>query len=425
MTAGMSLVSAADTQVVTLRYGREGQFSCALDAQRIVAARPAPEGGTDVCDELRTSLERPLQFPPMEQAVIPDDYVVLAVDRHTPRQAEIVAEIWRVLEKRGIHPRNVRVVQPPGSNGHPPSDPRSALPENVRREVGWIIHDPEDEAACAYLASTAGGERIYLSRELTDADFVVSIGPMAFDPVLGYRGTSSVFYPGLSSSEAVTRMRGQGHSELGPEDERPLRQMVDEVGWLLGSLFTVQAIPAVRGGVARILAGATEAVYRQGRELVSDHWLVELPSRPDVVVAAVDADAGGHGWEQIAAAAAAARQIVARDGHIVILSELQEEPGAGIRLISRSESPRDALQPLRKEAPPDLVAATQLADAADWARVYLLSRLESDLLEELFVMPLESEREVERLLERGETVAFLEGAQHVYGRVTDPSIAGD
>src|SRR5690606_348627 len=104
--------------------------------------------------------------------------------------------------------------------------------------------------------------------------------------------------------EAVKRAHGQGHTELGSDDERPLRQMVDEVGWLLGTPFTIQVVPSSGGGLSEVLTGAIDSVYRRGRSLLVDHWLIRLPERVDTVVVAVDEDAGGHGWNQVATALA-------------------------------------------------------------------------------------------------------------------------
>ena len=70
----------------------------------------------------------------------------------------------------------------------------------------------------------------------------------------------------------------------------------------------------------------------------------------------------------------------------------------GLELIRSSENVRDAIRPLRKQAPPDLVCATQLASAADWARIYLLSGLADDVVDELFLTPVSNETEVRRLL---------------------------
>ena len=52
--------------------------------------------------------------------------------------------------------------------------------------VTFRTHDPDDRANLAYLATTAGGRRVYLDRDLTDADFVLPVGRLAYDPLLGY-----------------------------------------------------------------------------------------------------------------------------------------------------------------------------------------------------------------------------------------------
>jgi hypothetical protein len=88
-------------------------------------------------------------------------------------------------------------------------------------------------------------------------------------------------------------------------------------------------------------------------------------------------------------------------------------------MLMRYEDPAEGLRPLRQAAPEDLVPATELAEAVDWANVYLLSRLSSDLVEDLFMVPLESEDEVKRLLGMEEPVLFLPSAQHTFGRIRD------
>jgi nickel-dependent lactate racemase len=369
-------------------------------------------------DDLREALEHPLDFPPLEQALIPDDHVALALDRNTPEAAALVAATWRVLEQRQIRPENVTIIQPAVLNGRPQRDPRNELPQRIRERVGWTIHEPTDQTGCRYLASTAAGDRIYLANAVVDADVVVTIGRIGFDPVLGHRGTNSVFYPGLSSAEAIGRAHGQGHSELEPDDVRPLRQMIDEIGWLLGTQFSIQVIPAAGGGVAQVLAGAGESVFRRGKELLSQQWIVELSERAGIVVAGIDDGEGTAGWNELGAALAAARSLVTRGGKIVALTNLQSEPGPGIEILQQSDNPRDALKPLRTQAPPDLIPATQLAQALDWADVYLMSGLESDLVEDLFMVPLAGPDEALRLVENGtETCAFLSGAQYAFGRI--------
>lgn len=402
-----------------LNYGLEGRFRFEMDSERVVAAHVAPDSLADPRHSVAEALAHPTEYPPLDQCVIPDDRIVLVLDRHTPCSAELIAEVWGALARRGVKPADVTILHPADFRGPSPSDPRTALDASVREEIRWVVHDSTVSSDCAYLATTAGGERVYLSRVAMDADVVIPIGPLSFDPVLGYRGTHSVLYPGLSDVDAMRKAVGQGHDELTPDDSRPLRQLIEEVAWLLGSQFAVQVIPASGTGISEVIAGQADAVFKRGRQRLTKTWRMDVPERPELVIAAVEADAAGHTWAQIARALDTARRIVARDGRVLLLTELAEQPSDGIRLISECRAPRDALQPLRTAAPPDLISATQLAHAIDWTNVYLLSKLDPQLVEDLFMIPLASVDEAQRLISGNEPCAIVGGAQHTSVRLLD------
>lgn len=403
--------------MVELEYGRTGRFSCDLESSRIAVVLEAPSPSTRFADELATALRHPVEYPPLARAVVPGDRVAIALDADTPRDDDIVAGLWSVLSECGVEPDGLSIVQPLSiQNGHAP-DPRRGLPADVRETVAWIRHDPADRDRHMYLANAASGERIYLATEVVDADVVLSAGRVEFDSLIGYRGTNSVLYPALSNVEAAARATGRGHTELDPDDQRPLRQLADEIGWLLGAMFTVQVVPAAGDGASHVVAGASEPTFGLAKHYLNQHWRVELDERVDAVVAAVDVDAGGHGWQQVASAAASARSLVANGGKIVLLTEIDAPFGNGMELLARCDSPGEALKPLRELAPADLVPATQLAAAAEWADVYLLSRHDPLHIEELGIVPLESPSEVDRVLASVETCAILQSAQHVCGRI--------
>src|SRR5690606_25693407 len=103
-----------------------------------------------------------------------------------------------------------------------------------------------------------------------------------------------------------------------------------------------------------------------------------------------------------------------RDGRIIVMSDLAMEPGPGIQMLQSCREPKAALKPLRKDAPPDLVPAAQIATAADWATVYLLSRLPSAIVESTFLTPLDSEADASRLLKSCEACLVVAGAQHAW-----------
>lgn len=399
-----------------LPYGRDRHFECGIEGDLLVGAIRPPAGLDDVAAATERAVEQPLDYPPLRQTLVAGDQVVIVLDRQTPAAPQLLAGIWNVLADSRVQPQDVHIVQPAELRGRPASDPRDALPPGVREQVSWRIHDPLDPSACGYLATTTGGERVYLPRDLIAADVVLCVGAIEFDESLGYRGTLSAVYPGLSTAEALRKAAGAGHAELQPDNPRPLRELADEVGWLLGVQFVIQVVPAAEGGVAEVLAGLTESVLARGKARLRELWQIDIAERAELVIASVDADAGGHGWPQVAAALDTARRIVARDGRILLLTELADPPTKGINLIRDAHTPHEALKPVREQADVDRLEALQLAQALDRANVYLMSQLEDDLVEELFMVPVANVTEALRVIDGSERCAVIGSAQHAFVR---------
>ena len=406
---------------MSLDYGATGCWEGEIARERLLSFYPGPRPLENVRAAIGESLAHPLDFPALRQAFVPGDRIVVTLDRHVPSAAEVIAEVWKVCESAGVEPGGILVLQPAALMGPRPADPRRLLPAEIRDAVQWKIHDPTDEVATGYLASSASGERLYLAREVLDADFVLPIASLGFDSVQGRRSATSSFYPGLSTTQAFSKSHGQGHSELGPDDERPLGQMVQELGWLLGIQFAIQVMPSSgHGGASHVLAGHPDLIAQRGRALLDDTWRIRAEQRGETVVVSIPTgDGEATAWEHIGAALEAASRLVVREGRIIVLSDIAGEPGPGIELLRSGRSAKAALKPLRMESPPDLVAASQIAAAADWASVYLLSQLSSTLVEDCFMTPLESEGEVTRLLASCDGCIVIAGAQHAYTEILD------
>ena len=411
-------METAQSIPVRLSYGRECEFACEVNAARVAVFRPGPPPVKDVATAVQRAMSSPLGLPTLDQALVPDDRIVIALESGTPAAELLIAEIWKWLERRDISPSETTILQPASLEATSGPDPRTLLPEPVASEITWKIHDATDEEACGYLATTSDGERVYLAREIIEADFVLPVGVTQYDPLLGYRGTHSVIFPGLSTVDAIAKTVGQGHPELSPHQPRPARQLVDEISWLLGIQFVVQILPAASGGILEVAAGGAEDVFRHCCGLLDDHWMIEMPDRVSTVVVAVPTDSSGHGWAQVGSALSTARQLVEMDGRIVILSELDQPPGDGMKLVQGCDEPLDAVQPLRATCPQDLIPATQLVNSASWARIYLLSQLHEELIDDLFMYPLAGHGEVERIIESSESCAFIGTAQNTFGLVS-------
>ena len=195
---------------------------------------------------------------------------------------------------------------------------------------------------------------------------------------------------------------------------------MNEIAWLLGIQFAIQVLPSSsHDGMAALLMGNTDRVAERGRILLDENWRVTLDQRGETALVAIPVSGGPTSWSDLGAALEAARKLVVQGGRIIVLSDLAAAPGPGVEIIRSCRSAKSALRPLRQEVPPDVLAASQIASAADWGSVYLLSRLESQIVEGAFMTPLEHVADATRLLQSCDGCVVLAGAQHVYSEIRE------
>src|SRR5262249_49492023 len=148
---------------------------------------------------LRRGVDHPVNFPPFRQMVVPGDRVAIALDASLAGVGPILQVLDEVLRQAGVDANDVTVVTTPEGD----ADLAGDLPQGMVLEV----HNSGDSKQLAYLATTKEGRRIYLNRRLTDADVVIPVGRLGYDPMLGYRGPWSVIFPNLSNWETSVSYR--------------------------------------------------------------------------------------------------------------------------------------------------------------------------------------------------------------------------
>ena len=357
---------------------------------------PIPDQVISPSERCREALLNPLGYPELVRCVVPGDRVILVVDPETPFAAEIISTVWEQLQSVTDGGVLLTLLLPPDHSGTGWQWLRDQFPLHVQQQITVHVHDPADSSQISYIASTSGGERVYLNRLLSDADLIITVGIIAFDGLLGFRGTSSILFPTFSDIATQQGSQSQGHPELTPEQQRPFREMIDEVGWLLGTQFTVQAIPGAAGLPAEILAGLPEDVMTRGKELVERTWRVSVEEMLEGAVISVPG--GAFGWKQLGQALENTTNIVQQGGRIVIVADLPIPEGPAATMLRRCQDPEELLKPLRREPTIDSVEFAQLIQALRRVRVYLLSQLPAELVEELGMIPVSDSAELQRLV---------------------------
>ncbi len=394
-----------------LRYGADAsiRLEFAEDALLAECGTPAVVPADDPAAAVAQALTEPIDFPPLTRTATPGDRVVLALDEGLPHASQIVAAVIRALLRAGVDPDGITVLQTAADSRSCIAEPGPWIPADVRQRINLLFHEPSDRRSLAYLAASPSGEPIHLNRAITDADVLLPIGCVRRRGQHGFRGVHSPIFPAYSDQR--TQLRFRTMDALGSAaDRKELLQEVANVGWLLGVSFTIQMVPGPCGQVLHVLAGAVDAVHRRSRELYEAAWRFRVPRRASLVVASIEGDTAQQTWQNVGQALGCAERLVEEGGAIALCCDLAGEPGPAVRRLATAATRGEALREIRRERAADLLPALQLARAVRWCHVYLLSRLDRALLEDLQISPLGDSAELARLARRHATCILLANA---------------
>ena len=403
-----------------LRYGLNASVAIEPCEATLLGCCGSPEVEPvdDIAAEVARSLSSPLDYPSLSAIVTPGDRIVLALANEVPTAAEIVAAVVDYLVAHRVDPEAITVLRSARSAD---DDPCRLLSPELRELVASLVHTPNEREQLAYLATTDDGHAVLLHRAIVDADLVLPIGCFRGNVPADYHGLHTPIYPTFSDRQTQHRFHGTTTLDSRGRRRKRLGHEADEVGWLLGISFTIQVIPAVGNRPYRILSGQNDAVRHQAMQLYAELWQSTVPRRADVVLAAIDGDTDQQTWVNLGRTLETAAALVNPGGGIAVCTELSKLPGAAVNCLKAARSNEEALQQIHRDEPDDAVAAVQLARALDHCSVYLLSRLDDSLVEDLDMMPIDSADELIRLANRCESLLLLGNASYARVTVEEPS----
>ena len=388
-----------------------------VPGERLIAdCRPPQSPAPAVARLLRATINAPLGYPPLNQAILPGDHVTLAVDPDLPQVAEVVGEVLNDLIETGANPADLTVLLAS-------EEQRTAIAAASpawNADVKLTVHDPEDEATHAYLAATSDGRPIYLNRVIGDADVFIPVGVQRLSGALDDRGVHGGWFPAFSSSEAQARHQSPGNIEW-QAHRRRRRQETEEAAWLLGARLVIQIVPGPAGGILGAWCGDCDEVARGAGGACQAAWSHEVERPAELVLAVIDGETSRQSWPQVARALAMAAIAAIEGGVIVLWTNLAAIPGPALMSLSDFESDDDEQRlSLLKQRSADAMAAKVVADCLLRYRVYLHCQLNDGVLEGMGLTPLHDIAELQRLVNNSATVVAIGSAQYTGIHVKQP-----
>jgi lactate racemase len=384
--------------------------------EHLVGAWQGPAGHSrqDSPELIRAALEVPRDFPPLRRTVVPGDRVTVAFDPSIPEADLVLDAVASTLRDAGVEAEGLTVLLPRASS--------VVLEKSLPQGTTLAVHDPDDRSQLAYLATTKEGRRIYLNRNLTDADLIVPVGRVGFDPILGYSGPWSVLFPALAGRESIEahRSRLRGDDDARQESSaRSNREESLEVSWLLGTQFHFGVI-AGASGIGELLAGRETLVCEHGIAWLDEHWTFRPESRAEIVVAGIGHAGEPTSLESLAEGLVTARRLVQHGGKIVVLSHAVGPVGPALRCLIDAGGAELGLKQLRgHEHDDDFQIASRIAAAVSWADVFLYSGMDRDLVEELSIVPVEKPEQARRLVAQCRSALVVSQADRTCARAQE------
>ena len=404
--------------MTVLRYGTDSsvalQFAAGVPWEQ--CGMPAGQPLADPLGAVIAALEQPLDYPPLVQTTTPGDRVVVVLDAALPQVAQVTAAVVQTLMDAGIDPDGITILQSETDFVASTENPLRLLPQAVVSRIRLLTHDAAKRRNLAYLAASETGEPILLNRLLIDADVVLPVGCVRPEHSTGYFGIHSAIYPEYSDRQTQARFRkhdrftGNGH-------HRELVHEANHVGWLLGVNFTLQIVPAAA------MASCTCSPVKATPSSDNLASFIELPGAVSWRVERPwswrrsKAPRGSRPGKTWAACWKARRGWWRRMGPSPFVATWRPRRA---RLCSNSSAPPPAKRPCgRSVATISAMPCPRCNSPAHWKRadVYLLSRLDAGLIEDLEMVRLEGPEELVRLTPRSGSCLVLANAVHAMVRV--------
>src|SRR5262245_30280869 len=121
-------------------FGRE-RLAIEVAASRLVGVKRQPTAPplADSAAAVRAALETPLDYPPLRQALTPDDHVAVVLDERLPHLAELLTPLLAHIIEARVAPEAITLLCPSAS----PQAWLDDLPD-VFQEARLEVHDPRE-----------------------------------------------------------------------------------------------------------------------------------------------------------------------------------------------------------------------------------------------------------------------------------------
>ena len=278
---------------------------------------------------IKSALDHPIGTVKLSKLASGKSKVLIVCDdvaRPTPAY-KIIPYVLDELSVAGIAEKGIEFMMALGTH-------RSMTQQEMRDKVGSDIfdrfavynHEWDNSEALEYMGETDQGVKVWINRNVAQADLVIGIGRIMPIEVCGFTGGGKILIPGccgeITNSDMHWTRVDVDSSEIVGKRDNPVRKSIDELAFKAGLDFIVNVIMDAEKNIFDCVAGDLVKAHREGCRRAREYHEVRLPKPADIVI--VDGYPFDIEFWQVNKALDTAGMAVRRGGVVIVVSPCYE-----------------------------------------------------------------------------------------------------
>lgn len=360
----------------------------------VLMANEVPKGLTNEAEVAR-ALAHPIGAPRLGEIVHPGEKIAIVtsdITRPCPTW-RIMPALLDELYAAGCRREDIALVFALGSHRHhTPEEQRKLAGERAWAEIRCVDGDPSD---CVHMGATNCGTPVDITRIVAEADRRICLGNIEYHYFAGYSGGAKAIMPGCSTREAIQsnhRMMVREEAHAGNLDSNPLRQDLEQAAAICGVDFIVNVVLDEHKQIVRAVAGDLVEAHREGCKFLDQMYLKKIDSRADIVLVSQGGAPKDLNLYQTQKALDNAKHAVKPGGTIILIGSCREGLGEKVfeQWMLSAPTPESMIERIGRDFQLGGHKAAAIAMVLKNAEIYLVSELDDDFVEKIFLKPAKS-----------------------------------
>ena len=360
----------------------------------VLMANEVPKGLTNEAEVAR-ALAHPIGTPRLGEIVHPGEKIAIVtsdITRPCPTW-RILPALLDELYAAGCRREDIALVFALGSHRHHTQEEQRKLAgERAWAEIRCVDGDPSD---CVHMGETDCGTPVDITRIVAEADRRICLGNIEYHYFAGYSGGAKAIMPGCSTREAIQsnhRMMVREEAHAGNLDSNPLRQDLEQAAAICGVDFIVNVVLDEHKQIVRAVAGDLVKAHREGCKFLDQMYLKPIGSRADIVLVSQGGAPKDLNLYQTQKALDNAKHAVKPGGTIILIGSCREGLGEKVfeQWMLSAPTPESMIERIGRDFQLGGHKAAAIAMVLKNAEIYLVSELDDDFVEKIFLKPAKS-----------------------------------